>query len=1026
MLTGIGRGSVRRFLLLTVLVGAIFALHQAILWTGSAGAQTGAPQIVISQVYGGGGNSGATYRNDFIEIFNRGTTAVNLTGWSVQYASSTGSTWQVTTLSGTLQPGQYYLIRQAAGSGGTVDLPTPDATGNIAMSATSGKVALVSSTTALTGTCPTANVVDFVGYGSTANCFEGAGPTANLSNTTAALRAGNGCTDNNNNNADFSTGAPTPRNTGSPLNPCGGAPTPSPSPSPSPSITPIHVIQGAGSSSPLVGQTVTTSGIVTGLKANGFFIQAPEAEADGDPNTSEGIFVFTSSAPPPAATIGNRVNVTGTVTEFRPSSDPNSPPLTQISNSPTVTVVSTNNPLPAPVTITPADTSPTGTVEQLEKYEGMRVRVDTLLVVAPTSGAVNEATATAVSNGVFYGVVAGVARPFREPGVSVLDPLPAGAPCCVPRFDANPEKLRIDSDAQPGATALNVTAGSTVSNIVGPLDFGFRTYTILPDAATPPSVSNLGSAIAVPDPTADEFTVGSFNMERFFDATDDPAISEPVLTPTAFSNRLNKASLAIRQVMKAPDIIGVEEVENIATLQAVANKLNDDEVAAGRPNPNYQAFLIEGNDQGGIDVGFLVKASRVEVIEVRQEGKNATYLNPITNQPELLNDRPPLVLRARVRRDAADAGVGVTVVVNHLRSLLGINDPNEGTRVRAKRRAQAEFLANLLQSLQNSAPAEPIISVGDYNAFQFNDGYVDVIGTVRGQPTPPDQVVLASSDLVEPDFIDLVDQLPTVERYSYVNNGDAQVLDHVIVNQAAFGRFNRFAYARNDADFPETFRNDATRPERISDHDMPVAYFALPPVNRAPIASNQSVTATYATPLSFALEASDPDGDALSFALVSAPTKGSVAFDNSNRTATYVPDAGASGTDSFTYRVTDPHGASAQATVSVTIVPEDVSSLVRATSSGLIYNRATRTYNGTITVTNTSARTISGPLQIVLTELSSGVTLVNANGTYNGDPYVTAGIAALAPNEAVTVNVRFRSSSSARIGYVVKTYAGIF
>ncbi|MCV5245034.1 hypothetical protein OFC58_31035, partial [Escherichia coli] len=91
--------------------------------------------------------------------------------------------------------------------------------------------------------------------------------------------------------------------------------------------------------------------------------------------------------------------------------------------------------------------------------------------------------------------------------------------------------------------------------------------------------------------------------------------------------------------------------------------LNDDEVAAGRPNPNYQAFLIEGNDQGGIDVGFLVKARRGEVIEVRQEGKNATYLNPITNQPELLNDRPPLVLRARVRRDAADAGVGVTVVV---------------------------------------------------------------------------------------------------------------------------------------------------------------------------------------------------------------------------------------------------------------------------------------------------------------------------------------------------------------------------
>ncbi|WP_352431152.1 Ig-like domain-containing protein [Pyrinomonas sp.] len=1009
------------------LVGAIFALHQAILWTGSVAAQASMPQVVISQVYGGGGNSGATYKNDFIEIFNRGATAVNLNGWSVQYASSTGTTWQVTTLSGTLQPGQYYLIRQAAGGGGTVDLPPPDATGNIAMSATSGKVALVNSTSALTGACPTANIVDFVGYGSTANCFEGAGPTVNLSNTTAAIRAGNGCTDTNNNNADFSAGAPTPRNTNSPLNPCGGAPTPSPSPSPSPpTITPIHTIQGTGSSSPLVGQTVTTSGIVTGLKSNGFFIQAPDSEADNDPNSSEGIFVFTASAPPSAATIGNRVNVTGTVTEFRPSSDPNSPPLTQISNSPTVTVVSTNNPLPTPITLTPADTSPTGTVEQLEKYEGMRVRVDSLLVIGPTGGTVNETTATSVSNGIFYGVVLGLARPFREPGISVLDPLPAGAPCCVPRFDANPEKLRIDSDAQPGAVALNVTAGSIVSNIVGPLDFGFRTYTILPDAATPPSVSNVGSAIAVPEPTADEFTVGSFNMERFFDATDDPAINEPVLTPMAFNNRLNKASLAIRQVMRSPDIIGVQEVENLATLQAVANKLNDDEVAAGRPNPNYQAFLIEGNDQGGIDVGFLVKTNRVEVIEVRQEGKNATYINPITNQPELLNDRPPLVLRARVRRDGTDLGLGVTVIVNHLRSLLGINDPTGGQRVRAKRRAQAEFLANLLQSLQTSTPTEPVISVGDYNAFQFNDGYVDVIGTVRGQPTPPDQVVLASSDLVEPDFVDLVDQLPASERYSFVNNGDAQVLDHIIVNQAAFGRFNRFAYARNDADFPETFRNDATRPERISDHDMPVAYFALPPVNRAPIARDQSVAVVYATPLTFALEASDPDGDALSFALVSAPTKGNVAFDSSNRTATYTPNPGASGADSFTYRATDPHGASAQATVSIAIVPEDVSSLVRATSSGLIYNRATRTYNGTITITNTSARAISGPLQVVLTGLSAGTTLVNASGVYNGDPYVTANIASLEPSGSVTVSVQFRSSSSARISYVTKTYAGIF
>src|SRR5580765_8021950 len=97
--------------------------------------------IVISQIYGGGGNAGATFKNDFIELFNRGSSAVSLAGWSVQYNSSGSTTgaWQVTPLSGTIQPGQYYLVQEAVGAGGTVNLPAPDATGTIAMSATAGK-----------------------------------------------------------------------------------------------------------------------------------------------------------------------------------------------------------------------------------------------------------------------------------------------------------------------------------------------------------------------------------------------------------------------------------------------------------------------------------------------------------------------------------------------------------------------------------------------------------------------------------------------------------------------------------------------------------------------------------------------------------------------------------------------------------------------------------------------------------------------------------------------------------------------
>src|SRR6185436_16559500 len=179
-----------------------------------------AGSVVISQLYGGGGNAGATLKNDFIEIINHTGAPINLNGWSVQYASATLANWQVTALTNfTLQPGQYYLIKEAAGAGGTVDLPTADQTGTIAMGATSGKVALVSNTTALAGTCPTGgDIIDFIGYDG-ANCSEGStAPT--LANTTAAIRKNGGCLDTDNNSADFVAGAPAPRNSASATNNC--------------------------------------------------------------------------------------------------------------------------------------------------------------------------------------------------------------------------------------------------------------------------------------------------------------------------------------------------------------------------------------------------------------------------------------------------------------------------------------------------------------------------------------------------------------------------------------------------------------------------------------------------------------------------------------------------------------------------------------------------------------------------------------------------------------------------------------
>ncbi len=194
------------------------------------------PNIVISQVYGGGGNSGGIYTNDFVELFNRGTSTVSLDGWSIQYASSTGTgsfganSGQITPLSGSLAPGQYFLVQEAAGSATIAPLPTPDITDSTAinMSGTGGKVALANIATSLGcngGSTPCspaqlAQIVDLVGWDG-ANFFEGSAAPATTSST-AILRGNGGCTDTDNNAADFIVGAPTPRNSASPFHYCTG------------------------------------------------------------------------------------------------------------------------------------------------------------------------------------------------------------------------------------------------------------------------------------------------------------------------------------------------------------------------------------------------------------------------------------------------------------------------------------------------------------------------------------------------------------------------------------------------------------------------------------------------------------------------------------------------------------------------------------------------------------------------------------------------------------------------------------
>jgi surface-anchored protein len=256
--------------------------------TPAAVGAASASGVVISQVYGGGGNTGSTYRNDFIELFNAGTSPVTVTGWSVQYASSAGTTWQVTNLNGTIAPGRYYLVQQAAGTGGTQDLPAPDAVGSIAMSATAGKVALVRATAALTGTgCPiAAPIEDFVGYGTGTNCAEGGTPTPAPSNVNAVLRRSGGAQDTDNNANDFTAGLPTPRNSA----------------------------VGAPVAGPVVTVNVTPATATVGVGST-LALSAIGLDAQGNPSTTT--FTWTSSNDAVA-----RVNAAGVVTGVAPSATP--------------------------------------------------------------------------------------------------------------------------------------------------------------------------------------------------------------------------------------------------------------------------------------------------------------------------------------------------------------------------------------------------------------------------------------------------------------------------------------------------------------------------------------------------------------------------------------------------------------------------------------------------------------------------------------------------------------------------------
>ncbi|HYP01639.1 MAG TPA: lamin tail domain-containing protein, partial [Pyrinomonadaceae bacterium] len=524
---------------------------------------------------------------------------------------------------------------------------------------------------------------------------------------------------------------------------------------------------------------------------------------------------------------------TGTVDEFESSDtdepDGVTPPdpktATELVGPFTLVVNSTGNGLPAAIADDIFDPNALSRGAQLEKYEFMRVSVPSITVSEPTN-----------NFGEFWGVVTGRPRPFREPGIERGDPIPvadqgphaSATPPNVPIWDGNFERIQVDTDdattlAGARRAQVQVTTGTVVTGVIGPLDYAFNNYRIVLDYnVTPGTSGGINAAIPVPTPATGEFTIASANLENFGTANAD------------FAGRLNKASLAIRNVMRTPDILGVIEVFDKPSLDQLAAKINSD---ANNPSAvNYVAYLEEGiipGDASGNfaddqDVGYLVNTARVTVVGTPVQayrGKNFTYAGTTST----LHDRPPYILTADVPQAGTSTMLRVTVIHNHTKSLIAVDSPvprgtggTEGGRNREKRRLQAEDIADLVEARKT----ENLVVMGDLNAFDFNDGLGDIVGTIKGTPVPADQVVEPSTDRWSYQLINSLSRLPANEQYSLLFEGNAQALDHILVNNKMRARQTRFAYARYNADFSESFAADTNRPERLSDHDAAVSYFA--------------------------------------------------------------------------------------------------------------------------------------------------------------------------------------------------------
>lgn len=527
----------------------------------------------------------------------------------------------------------------------------------------------------------------------------------------------------------------------------------------------IWEIQGANSSSPYNGDFVTTeNNVVTAVSDDFFVIQTPDSRADADDQTSNAIYVAWSN--PNTIAVGDLVDVEGRIDEDEG--------LTLFRSSVDIDIIALNQAMPTAVPLN-NDFPSTAVlpIHDLEKVEGMIVSLDNAWICGASD-----------DNGWAY-IATTAARPAREAGVRY----PGLSDDDIPVWDGNPEVIHFVPHVLGLSNNRNLSSGMKISG-KGIIYENDDEYMFFPKAYNLTGDDNYRPARTK---SATEATIASFNALFF--------------TDNSSAARIEKMSRYVLESMQAPDVIAFQEVESEFILEKLADKIRDLDADA-----IYTAYLPYSS--GTLNLGYLVKNTLTDV-KVVELGQNESL-----SLGGYLHNRPPLRLEGNFNTNPP---IPITVLNVHMRSLNGIDWGSDAYYVRTKRHEQAISLANIIKSIQ--AQGDNLFVVGDFNAFPFSDGYVDVMNQITGAASLG--ALFEIEPIIEDELINYSLSVDPSEQYSYVYQGNIQILDHCLGVRDLDGmEVNELQYVRGNADSPEVYEgSDALL--RASDHDSFVVYLDL-------------------------------------------------------------------------------------------------------------------------------------------------------------------------------------------------------